>query len=229
MGRSTRRHKKEEKGVMTIPQLRRAFEHIEGAVSRVRGTTLTREGKIRSIRQEWQRVFSKSLPHASAAALLDEPAPRKTRKRGGALSGAPLDYTTRAGVYLAPQSIPDAEGGLPLSGMPGKTHGGAYGSYVSYVQHGFFNPEPSISYDPVVGQSEWPAPAADMGSNRVQGGRRTRRRLRRGGGLMGQALDHPVSASSPPNPLQDAQDLWKGRLVDSPDPTQQPLSYRTPE
>ena len=241
--RTTRRAKK---GIMTIPELRRAFEHMEEHTAQVARAKLAHESKIKSIRAEWERVFFKPLNRASAVALLDD---TKSVKGGGLTStpiaGAPLDHSTRAGVYLAPSGRP--EDGLPLSGQTG----GAYGSFIEYVEKGFFNPEIAQTYDPVVGQTEWPTPYAQTGSNLVGGGksrrthstrrkhstrskhskhsaRTTQKRALRGGGLLDQAFSHPISSSNPPTALQDAQTLWQGRMAGpSPDHVQNHPVYRT--
>jgi hypothetical protein len=236
MGRTTRRAKKQN-GVHTIRELRTSFEHMEEYTKSVAETSASKDGKIKLIRAEWQKVFFKPLARESAAALLEEHSShikgrRRTRKRGGAmaLSGAPVEHMTRPGLYLAPGHIPNADGGLALSGQAG---GGSapYGSFVEYIDHGFGNPEIAGS-SPV----DWPTPAANMGSNRVGGGKKGRR-VRRGGGnplgdmvrpIVDEALSRPFSSSAPSSPLQDAQLAWKGQHYGlNPDQSHRPISYQT--
>ena len=65
---------------------------------------------------------------------------RTLKRRGGA---APVLSDMRPGIYLAPGQIPDAQGHLPLS-SGAKSN---FGSYVQYVDKGFWNPEPAILQD----------------------------------------------------------------------------------
>jgi hypothetical protein len=233
MVRKTRRHvSKKQTGVFSIPELRRAFEHIEEFVDNKVAQRESKDQIIKDLQKEWSRTFHKDLDKKSADAFVSDrltktPSRRKTlRKRGGA---APLDHTTRAGIYLAPGQIPDKAGHLPLSDG-GKSN---FGSYVQYVNKGFWNPEPGHSYDPVPGQTHYPtAPPAGMGTNTVhfaaKGGKR---RTRRGGALTGsllqQAFNHPIPASAPPGVLQDMQDMWYGKQVGpSSDQVQRGVDYK---
>jgi hypothetical protein len=224
MVRKTRRHtaRKSEKGIASIPELRRAFEHIEEVIDRKVKQKVPKEEMSKELRKEWHGVFFKALDKKSADAYVEERmsqkgrrvtrrARRSSRSKGGAqaIAGAPLDYMTRQGVYLAPGQIPTAQGHLPLSsGAPS-----AFGSYVQYVDKGFWNPEPGQSYDPVPGQPPWPVVPAGMGSNLVKGGKRA---LRRGGSLqsvLAQIGTRPISSSVPAGVLQDAQDSWYGKQL----------------
>lgn len=248
MSRKTRKnisHKKNKnRGVYSIPELRRSFEHIEKFVDDKIHKKESSEKISRDLRKEWEQVFMKELDKKSADAFIGDRmkhagSRRTTRRQGGgaAIAGAPLDYTTRQGVYLAPESIPDRAGHLPLSGGSPSS----FGSYISYVDKGFqvSVPEPAQSFDPVKGQTAWPQVPAGMGSNRVhfsqQGGNRgSKRKIRRGGGVitdqMGatlrQAFSHPMGSASPPSIGQDMQDRWYGRPVGaSPDQVQRQVSF----
>jgi hypothetical protein len=249
MVRKTRRQSaKKTKGVYSIPELRRSFEHIEEFVDDKIAHHESKEKIIKDVRHEWSKVFRKELDRKSADAFVSErmaskkPGRRRTmRVYGGAgpqlantqtpIAGAPLDYTTRAGIYLAPGQIPDKAGHLPLSDG-GKSN---FGSYVEYVSKGFWNPEPGKSYDPVPGQTRFPTSVpVGMGSNAVHfsakgGGKR--RTIRRKGGAAGailqQAFTHPIPASAPPGILQDMQDKWYGKEVGpSPDQIQRGADYK---
>jgi hypothetical protein len=254
MVRKTRRHSssKKVKGIYSIPELRRSFEHIEEYVDKKIALKESKEQLIKDLRKEWSKVFLKELDKKSADAFVCDRMSKKhssrhrtARRHGGAgsqlantatpIAGAPLDYTTRAGIYLAPGQIPDKAGHLPLSDGSKSS----FGSYVQYVDKGFWNPEPGQSYDPVPGQPPWPVPPVGMGSNAVhfanKGGSRNRtRKARRGGGilddirsLLPQIPSRPIPSSSPPGVLQDAQDYWYGKSVGpSPDQVQRGLNYQ---
>ena len=246
MVRKTRRHasNKKSKGIYSIPELRRSFEHIESYINGKIAHKESKEKLVKDLRKEWSKVFFKDLDKKSAESFVSDRLNKKHTRRtlkGGAspLAGAPLDYTTRQGIYLAPGQIPTAAGHLPLSdGSPSN-----YGSFVPYVDKGFWNPEPGRSYDslPIPGQIRFPTSVpVGMGSNLVnqKGGKRQirqgRKTRRRGGGLirdmgtiLSQAFTHPASPSAPPTIFKDAQDIWYGKNVGpSPDQVQRGLDYK---
>jgi len=240
MVRKTRKHgsHKKSKGIYSIPELRRSFEHIESYVNEKIAKKESKEKLVKDLRKEWSKVFFKDLDKKSAESFvsdrLSKKHTRRTLKGGAALAGAPLDYTTRQGIYLAPGQIPDINGHLPLS--DGSISN--YGSFVPYVDKGFWNPEPARSYDPVPGQTRFPTSVpAGMGSNLVNqkgGKRQARKTRRRGGGLirdmgtvLSQAFTHPASPSAPPSIFKDGQDIWYGKNVGpSPDQVQRGLEYK---
>jgi len=250
MVRKTRKNKqhRKEKAVHSIPELRRSFEYIEKSVDEMIHKKESREKIVRDLRKEWHTIFMKDLDKKSANAFIDDrmkhttskKGHRHTRKTGGAaISGAPLDYMTRQGVYLAPGQIPDKLGHLPLTGNKPSD----FGSYLQYVSKGFSVsiPEPGQSYDPVPGQTTWPQVPAGMGTNAVhfaqqKGG--SRRKIRRGGGLLGdkmtaaattfeQAYNRPFAATVPPGFAQNMQSKWFGSEVGpSPDQVQRQVQYQ---
>jgi hypothetical protein len=113
-GQKTRKaHSKEQKkSILTIPQLRKAFDHMDKVVSNLEKTAKhSFSDAVVKYREEWRKTFKRDLPPADAAAYLKfryglKSGAAKTRRnktRGGAMSplnasGAPLDYQTRAGV-----------------------------------------------------------------------------------------------------------------------------------
>lgn len=251
MVRKTRKHysskAKQSKGIQSIPELRRSFEHIEEFVDQKIHKKESKEQIVKDLRKEWSRVFFKDLDKKSADAFVGDRMSKKHSSRhrtikryGGAgaqlantytpIAGSPLDYTTRAGIYLAPGQIPDKAGHLPLSDGSKSN----FGSYVQYVDKGFWNPEPGQSYDPIPGQTRFPTSTpVGMGSNEVHfstkgGARINRRKTRRGGAsLLFEAYNRPIPASSPPGILQDMQDMWYGREVGpSPDQVQRGVYYQ---
>lgn len=234
MVRKSRKHQstksKKFNGIQTIPELRRSFEHMEKFVNEKIKEELPKDQLIKEFRKEWFNVFVKQLNKKSAEAFIEQRLEhcksmrRHTlrKKGGGALAGAPINYTTRPGMYLAPESIPSngssitsfSDGHYPLSGGEPSV----YGSLVKYIDKGFWNPEPGQSYDRVPGQAEWPKVPVDMGSNKVSMKGGNRKTLRKKGGsnigsLLSQAFKHPISSSAPPSFLQDMQDLSYGKNV----------------
>jgi hypothetical protein len=238
MVRKTRRHRseKKEKGIYSIPELRRSFEHIESFVNEKIALKESKEQLVKDLRKEWSNVFFKDLDKKSAEAFISDRLNKKhiirrktIKHRGGAaLAGSTLDNMTRQGLYLAPGQIPDNAGHLPMSDGTKSN----FGSYIKYVDNGFWNPEPGRSYDPVPGQTRFPTSTpVGMGTNDVhfssRGGNRKSRKVRRGGAsLIGQAFTRPISSSSPPGNLQDMQDMWYGKDVgSSPDQIQRRPDY----
>lgn len=247
MVRKTRKHQstksKRFNGIQTIPELRRSFEHIEKFVNEKIRADVPKEKLVKELRKEWFHVFVKELNKKSAEAFVDQrlehckSSRRHTlrKKGGGALAGAPVNYSLRPGMYLAPESIPSngssitsfSDGHYPLSGGESSV----YGNLVKYVDKGFWNPQPGQSYDPVPGQSPWPNVPTDMGSNKVSMKGGNRRSLRKKGGstagaLLSQAFRHPILSSSPPSFLQDIQDTSYGKQIgSSPDQIQRQPNY----
>jgi len=231
MVRKTRKHSKSE--VHTIPQLRRLFENIEEFVDSRIQKHESKETLSKELQKEWKRVFMKELDKKHSDSFIEERMKSKKilrhtmKKKGGALviSGAPLDYSTRQGVYLASNSIP-VNGQLPLQ------KGAGYGSYVDYVNSGFWNPEDSSTYDPVLGQQPWPQPYASTGSNEVlvKGGSRLKkskksRKVRGGNALLTQAFTRPFGSDAPPSILQDMQSMAYGqKMGSSPDQVQRSIA-----
>jgi hypothetical protein len=250
MVRKTRKHQSRKKatGVYSIPELRRSFEHIEEYVDQKIALKESKEKLIRDLRKEWSKVFLKELDKKSADAFISERLGKKhhsrhrtLRKRGGAgaqlgntytpIAGAPNDYTTRAGIYLAPGQIPDRAGHLPLSDGAKSN----FGSYVQYVSKGFdvSIPEPAQPLDQlgIPNQVRFPTSTpVGMGDNTVhfasKGG--GRRKTRRGGAaLLSQAFTRPIPSDAPPGVLQDMQDMWHGKQVGpSPDQVQRGVDYK---
>jgi len=240
MVRKTRKHNKSE--VHTIPQLRRLFENIEHFIDSRIEKRQSKDVISKELRKEWRRMFMKEIDKQSADALIENHMKSKVRHtlknskrvKGGfqePLAGAPLEYSTRPGIYLAPNSIP-VDGQLPISGAGYSSSG--YGNYVDYINSGFWNPEDARSYDPVQGQQPFPQPFASTGSNLVGGKRKSKRRVRGGNALLTQAFARPFGSDAPAGIPQDMQDIWYGKPVGaSPDQVQRPINeihsmYRPP-
>jgi len=101
---------KTDKSLLTIPELRKAFDHMDKVVESLKKVSKhSFSDAVVSYREEWRKTFKRDLPPADAAAYLKfrfgvkptRSMTRRSRMRGGAslpLAGAPLDYQTRPGV-----------------------------------------------------------------------------------------------------------------------------------
>jgi len=229
----TTRKAKKSQGVHTIPEIRRTFEYMEEYVAKKIAARETTKQISKGLQAEWKKKFGKPLEERSAQAFIEDArakqkshsvahGKRTIRHRGGAaLQGAPLSYTMRAGIDLAPSSIPQG-GHLPLSGGAPST----FGSFVDYISSGFTMPESSGN---MTGKYGWPQPYSTTGSNAapMKGGARrsTRREKRavRGGSRLGdlltpgpvvsQALARPIPSQPVPSTLQQAQRAWNGQAL----------------
>jgi hypothetical protein len=159
------KHKKEK--AMTVPQLRKSFEHIDSFIN-------TKKPDVDSFMKEWKKVFGKEVSREAASDYLKVCESKKSRQSrkstmsgGGAvaITPAPLGYDLRAGASLP------------------------YGSFPEYVSSGFgFANNPSFSN--TTESVPFPLPPADSGSNRfvkLGGGKRktkkTRKTKQRGGAV----------------------------------------------
>jgi hypothetical protein len=124
MGKGTRKQTRKikkssnlsNKHVLTIPQLRKAFDHMDKVVEHLRKIAKhSFSDAVVSYREEWRKTFKRDLPPADAAAYLKfryglkTGKTRRSKTRGGAMagsSGAPLDYQLRAGVSGAYGNFP---------------------------------------------------------------------------------------------------------------------------
>jgi hypothetical protein len=236
-GKRYTRKKPSTEHVQTIPELRRAFEHIEQV-----GADLCKQPKAKAIaafQQEWKRTFYRELTKSAAEAYLDhvrsEKKTKKTRRLrqgGGAdmnMMGAPLDYQTRPGINLVQGGVND----------------NSYAQVPKYVDSGFWNPEKSFQYDPVAGQTRYVTqvplgtgtnayPAAfgmkggKNGKNGKNGSKRNSGKQLRGGMFsLQQAAMRMFPSSVTPNLGQNAISAWRGQPMGaSPDPTQINLPYQ---
>lgn len=230
--RPTKKSKKTEssKTIMTIPELRRAFEHVEEFVEIHSEQPI--ETLVSHFQEEWKKTFRKEVDKGSARAYVEHALsqlkaknPKHRKHYGGAmaLSGAPLDYTTRPGLYITPG-----------------VDNGSYALVPKYVDSGFWNPEQGRDYDPVPGQTHYVTRTPEgLGSNAVHfgGGKRvkgTRKRKQSGGDILGtmataikQAFFAPQFATEPPPSFaDDAIRGMRGQSVGmSPDASQRHPNY----
>lgn len=166
---------------MTVPQLRKAFEHIE---------SYARKNDVSAFRKEWKKTFGKSISeHAAKDYISFLKSSINEVQSGGAtpLAGAPLDYTTRAGAD------PSTAAQVP--------------PYVS-SGFGFANMD---SFRLMSGKEDiTPRIPADMGSNLVGGSKRKTRKARKsvkgqvGGAFpslstaVSEMMSRPFAMNSPP-------------------------------
>jgi hypothetical protein len=235
----TSRKTKSKSHVMTIPQLRKAFEHIETFVELHCKTP--KPALVKQFKQEWKLTFKKEIDTKEAEAYVDhaleelkrkKPSQRKHSGGAMALTGAPILTDTRPGLYISPG-----------------VNEGSYAQVPAYIDKGFWNPEIGRQYDPVPGQTHYPAYTPyGMGSNRVSGGTRKKRggkKQQSGGGVLDTISDAigQFSASRAVNQLMmrpglyvsevpSAQDnLATARLANSmpqsPDPSQTRTNYQS--
>lgn len=210
--------RKQKKQALTIPQLRKAFDYIEtftqSLISRVKDTNQRRK----AFQEEWQKVFKRAVDDKAADAYIlfeSKKGKSKTLKKmkGGA---APLDYSTGPGLF------------------------GVYGIFPQYITQGFVT-EGNATNNMAIqatcnGPNAFQPPYTGFGAASLaqSGGKRSRRhrkegkrntRKYKGGGFLdnvssfAQSLSlRPVTANVPPSALHDAQMMWKGAPVASPQP-----------
>jgi len=225
--RSAARSEKSKKTeVMTIPELRRSFEHMETFALHNKH----KKDAIALFQEEWFRVFKKKLEKKAAAVYIQH-VQADNRKQGGGgthrLEGAVLDYDTRPGLYISPG-----------------VNQGSYARVPNYVQSGFWNPESGQSYDRVPGQTIYPSRTPlGLGDNTViglKGGARksktAKKQQQQQGGAdplsaigtaFNQFIFRPVGGSIPASVGQDLQTAVRGQeLGPSPRADQNHLKYQ---
>jgi hypothetical protein len=234
-------HKKknpEKKSLLTIPALRRSFEHIEAFVDELISKKESEDKIVKLLQKEWQVIFLKPIPKKSAVEFVKQrvshcigTSHRTLRRKGGStiFSGAPLDSSMGPGLFLAPNSPPNAQGHLTLSnGSPS-----SYGSFVDYITSGFKVPDMAIKSDPIQGQPLWPIPSMFGGkrglktkSKSKSGSKHRARSLKsrtRGGGpldttgtIISQVMMHPIPSSNPSTIMNDLQNSVFGVFPNPP-------------
>jgi len=207
MVRKTRKASKT--GGMTVPQLRKAFEHIEAYAMK---------HSVTDFCKEWKKTFGKSISKSAAEDYIRflKSSEHTSKQSGGGvpLAGAPLDYTTRAG------SDPSTAAQVP--------------PYVS-SGFGFANID---SFRAMSGKEDiTPRIPADIGSNVVGGGKKKTRKQRKNVNQTGGAfpslssavsefMSRPFGMNSPPNVAQDLTIAANGNanLLTSPRPENNDLN-----
>ncbi len=115
------RTRKQKSSVMTIPQLRKAFDHMESYTLTLLQREKDRKKCRKAFQDEWMKTFHRTVDDKAADAYIQFESKkvkkgkktRRQQKGGAALGGAPLDYSTRPGIY------------------------GVYGQFPEYISGGF--------------------------------------------------------------------------------------------
>ena len=205
MVRKTRKIKevkkvKQEKS-MTIPELRKAFEHVETF-------THKHDYNVEAFRKEWKKTFGKEVSVAAAKEYLEFLQNNKAKKgqEGGM---APLNYVMRPGVDLPYGNFP-----------PYVSSGFGVGVQQDSLQArcGSENSTPLV-------------PANMGSNLVMKGGKKTRKSKKQKGGtslasVISEAMSRPFGMNSPPTTSQDLQMQSKGVLPQpNGDPSQSTFSY----
>jgi hypothetical protein len=208
-------HTRKHKGsMMTIPQLRKAFDHMESFTLSLVQRVSDPKKRRKEFQEEWMKTFHRSVDDKAADAYIQFESKKskkgKTRRQrgGAALGGAPLDYSTRPGIY------------------------GVYGEFPQYISGGFATFGDATNKmaiqegcNSAAEAAKWQAPytgfgAASLaqkgGKSRKQKGRKTRKnKTMKGGapswGEFASAVTlRPITASAPPSQLYTTMMEFKG-------------------
>jgi len=188
---------KHAKGVkpITVPELRRAFEHIQAFLHK--GAT------TQAFRKEWKKVFGTELSEKAASDYIAFVQADKSKTQKG---GAQMMFPSSLGFDMT-------------------NPGGPAPSVPAYVAGGIAPPADSVySTCGEVGKHPFLPPAASMGSNEVQKGgkrgkttRKFRKNRKQGGGALpslstavSEFMQRPFAMGSPPGGVNDAMMLAKG-------------------
>ena len=213
----TRRKSKDRKPSMGIPQLRQAMTHI---TNYARGLVKSKKGSnpVKMFQSEWQATFHKPLSDKVAKEYLNHinkyKAKTLKKRGGGSGSPAPLAYRMEPGAQIP------------------------YGNFPEYLTKGFFVPMSDNIANCGKIDSTVTVPA-DMGSNKVGGGKRKKNKsLKKRGGAdpfsdfitgLGTIAQRPWVSQNPPLMHQEQIMQYKGYPA-SPggDPSQRTWQYNNP-
>ncbi len=203
---------------MTIPQLRKAFDHMESYTISLLRRESDAKKRRKAFQEEWMKTFHRSVDDKAADAYLQFESKKakksKTKKQrgGAALAGAPLDYSTRPGIY------------------------GVYGEFPKYISGGFATmgdatnkmaiqegcnsaAEAAKFQAPYTGFGAASLASQKGGTSRKHKGRKTRTRRgkhHKGGAFpsiseFASALTlRPITPTAPPSMLYTNMMDWKG-------------------
>lgn len=205
--------RKQKKNPMSIPQLRKAFDHIEMYTASLLAGEKDTSKRRKAFQAEWMKVFHRPVDDKAADAYLQfESKKKKTMKRkgqrgGAALGGAPLDSSTRPGIY------------------------GVYGEFPQYISGGFATFADSTNKmaiqegcNSAAEAAKFQAPYTGFGapSLALKGGgskksrkqKKGKTRKMKGGANWGEFASamslRPLTASAPPSQLYTNLMEWKG-------------------
>lgn len=210
----TRKYKQKH-SMMTIPQLRKAFDHIEDYTMDLLRRTSDKKERRKAFQTEWAKVFHRNVDDASAEAYLAFEAKKKKgskshtlKQRGGAaLAGAPLDYSTRPGIYGVYGSFPEyITGGFSTMGDA---------TYKMAIQEGCNSAAEAAKFQaPYTGFGGVSLAQKGGKQSRKQKGRRGTRKQKGGAPTFGEFASaltfRPLTSSAPPSQLYTNMMEWKG-------------------
>ncbi len=210
-------------GIMSIPELRKAFERIQTIAKDLASGPIT-DDVVANFSKQWQHTFHKSINGKEAKEYLEHiksmglgegkrTMRKATRKRGGGggtqqkgggatsanLAGAPTEYTTQPGVY------------------------GTYGDFLPYVARGFgigvpidsqtrpALPDPALTVSRDVGSGALLKGGGAASRKMTRSGRKQRakdgsrrNRKQRGG-------NNIILRTEPTTVIHDAKSFWQGQ------------------
>jgi hypothetical protein len=198
--------RKKKFSATTLPELKGTFDALRKSTHEILRSTKETKQRIKKFQAVWRDLFHRPVDAVAAEAYLRvmDKGTRslnghtaKSKQKGGALSGAPLDFQTRPGIDGVHGSFPQyLTGGLSF--------------YNTINQEGMFKDCGT--------QDITPAVPYDMGSNKVGGGVL--------GDAATFATTRLVDSSVPASAIQDARNMWQGRTLGaSPNASQNPLKY----
>ena len=221
--KTTRKSKAKSGPVLTIPELRTAMHGIvqmgESLANMVKSGTKTLQTAANDFSATWHSTFGRRLDVKKSMDYLKHLITMKSSKKG-------KQHTRRK-----------MRGGMaPLGYQMGPGTGLPHGNFPDYVSRGFVNPEPAILKD--CGIQAGVVPYSNTGSNKVGGGRSTRknRGKKSGGGLftgfatgLSAIAMRPFIAAAPPSVQQDAITAMRGQpLGPGPQAWQSTHTYQLP-
>jgi hypothetical protein len=187
--RKALKHLKKQNRGLTVPQLRKSFEHIHSYVKK-------HNNDVPGFRKEWKKIFGKDVSEEAARDYLAFMKEHGTRAQsGGSFSPAPIDYDMRAGA-----DIP-------------------YGNFPAYVSSGFGFANIDSFHAQSGKEDITPILPQGLGSNAVmKGGKRKTRKGKQHGGAylpslttaVSEFVNRPFGMNSPPTTSQQTQMEIKG-------------------
>ena len=118
-GGKTRKTRKVRASILTIPELRKAFDHMDKVVESLRKVSKQSfSDAVIMYREEWRKTFKRDISPADASAYLKfrfntkGAKTRRTKMRGGSLGlgGTPLGGTPLGGAPLGYSMAPGVQG-----------------------------------------------------------------------------------------------------------------------
>lgn len=201
--------------MMTIPQLRKAFDHMESVTLSLVQRVSDPKKRRRAFQEEWMKTFHRTVDDKAADAYIQFESKKskkstRRRQRGGApLGGAPLEYSTRPGSYGVYGEFPQyISGGFATMGNATNTMA---------IQEDCNSPAQAAKFQaPYTGFGAASLLAQQGGTSRKRKEKKTRKsRTMKGGapsfGEFASALTlRPMTASAPPSQLYTTMMEFKG-------------------